>query len=245
MSVTLASPTLLSLSQLHHLSEPHREGYATVAFDGVPPGAPGYLDFGPLRLCGMESFLPDYEGFFMHPHANVEIVTVVLEGTVIHRDSLGHEARVPAGSVQVMSAGRGIEHEEMLEAAGSTGVTKAVQIMLDPRTQDGEPSIAHRAFSEADRAEGWVTLASGHSAVGGLPMDQDASIQRTQIAAQRERTLDVAAGRQVVVLVISGQVVANGVEAHAQERLVVRSAGALVIHATQEAELLAIEVGCN
>jgi redox-sensitive bicupin YhaK (pirin superfamily) len=224
------------------VSEAHREGYATVAFDSVPPAAPGYLEFGPLRLCGMEHFQPDYEGFFMHPHANIEIVTVVLAGTLIHRDSLGNELRVPAGSVQVMSAGRGIEHEEMLQADVDSGVTQAVQIMLDPRCQDSEPYIAHRAFSEAARADGWLTLASGRTGAPGLPIRQDAAVMRTKIDTDTHRTLTVEPGRQVYLLVISGEVIANGVQAGPHERLIARSSGVLVIHANREAEVLAIEI---
>ena len=90
----VASTQVLRRDSLHTIERPHRAGSATVNFPGMPPQARGRLDLGPLRLCGMERFGPDYEGFSMHDHDNVEIVTVVVRGAFSHRDSLGRVARI-------------------------------------------------------------------------------------------------------------------------------------------------------
>src|SRR6266478_6029969 len=72
---------------------------------------PSNMGHGSLRVWNDDEIAPN-TGFPAHPHANMEIITYVLEGAITHQDSLGNKGRTEAGDVQVMSAGSGIRHSE-------------------------------------------------------------------------------------------------------------------------------------
>eukprot|EP00804_Cyclotella_cryptica_P017622 CCRYP_006758-RA/>CCRYP_006758-RA protein AED:0.42 eAED:0.42 QI:0/-1/0/1/-1/1/1/0/290 len=69
------------------------------------------LDFGTIRVMNDDFVQPD-RGFGTHGHANMEIVTYVVEGTLTHKDSMGTEESLGRGSVQFMTAGTGVRHSE-------------------------------------------------------------------------------------------------------------------------------------
>src|SRR3989449_3220901 len=75
---------------------------------------PAHVQFGPLRVLN-EDFVAPGAGFPPHPHRDMEIITIVLEGAVAHRDSTGGEGVTRAGDVQVMTAGKGVVHSERSE----------------------------------------------------------------------------------------------------------------------------------
>jgi quercetin 2,3-dioxygenase len=72
---------------------------------------PNLMDFGALRVLNDDQISPG-QGFGMHSHQDMEIITIVLKGELEHKDSMGNTGRVGAGEVQVMSAGTGVEHSE-------------------------------------------------------------------------------------------------------------------------------------
>ena len=74
------------------------------------------MEFGALRVFNDDTLAP-LKGFGMHPHADMEIVTVLLKGAIAHEDSMGHKSVLSAPSVQKMSAGTGIFHSEFNAAA--------------------------------------------------------------------------------------------------------------------------------
>ena len=89
---------------------------------------PAWMGFGPLRVINDDTIAAG-RGFGMHPHRDMEIVTVMVEGQLNHRDSMGHAEVLRAGEVQRMSAGTGIVHSEV--NAGSTPC-RLLQIWIEP-----------------------------------------------------------------------------------------------------------------
>src|SRR5689334_17693588 len=89
-------------------------GHAHIGFDDYPAHAPGRLDFGPLELAALASVDPG-SGYPLHPHQNVEIVMLMLEGTFDHADTLGNEAKIPSRTLDVLSAGSGVQHSELVK----------------------------------------------------------------------------------------------------------------------------------
>jgi redox-sensitive bicupin YhaK (pirin superfamily) len=73
---------------------------------------PAWMGFGPLRVINDDTITPG-RGFGMHPHHDMEIITVMVEGQLNHRDSMGHAEVLRAGEVQRMSAGTGVVHSEI------------------------------------------------------------------------------------------------------------------------------------
>jgi hypothetical protein len=102
---------------------------------------PAWRGFGPLRVIN-EDHIAAGRGFGMHPHSDMEIVTVMLSGVLHHRDSLGHSAELRAGEVQRMSAGTGIVHSEINGGATCcrSGSSRAGAASPPPTTRRPSPS---------------------------------------------------------------------------------------------------------
>jgi redox-sensitive bicupin YhaK (pirin superfamily) len=109
--------------------------------------------FGPL-VCHDDHLLAAGRGFDDHPHADLEIVTWVLSGSLVHNDSSGHSGVVEPGSVQVLSAGSGVTHSEV---AGPDGPARFVQAWLTPETSGTAPSYS---ITPVDLPPGELTVAA-------------------------------------------------------------------------------------
>jgi len=106
-------------------------------------------------------------GFDDHPHADAEIVTWVLSGSLVHTDSAGHRGLVRRGLAQRMSAGRGIVHAEVndayrLDPSAPRAPVEYVQMWVRPDEPGAEPSYQQADFDEAELERDWVAVASGH-----------------------------------------------------------------------------------
>src|SRR5579862_2973358 len=94
------------------------------------------VHFGELRVLNDDVIAPG-KGFGMHPHDNMEIVTIPLSGSIKHRDSMGNEGIIKAGEVQIMSAGKGITHSEF--NASNSEFLNLFQIWVFPKVRNIEP----------------------------------------------------------------------------------------------------------
>ena len=126
---------------------------------------PANLGFGPL-VCHNDDLLDPSQaagaGYPEHPHTELEIVTWVLEGALVHTDSSGATHVVEAGRAQVLSAGSGIRHSEVADSA--SGRCRFLQAWITPTTPGAEPSYV---LGEAPTpASGLVEVVGGH----GLPI---------------------------------------------------------------------------
>lgn len=97
---------------------------------------PERLQFGMLRVLNDDTVAPGM-GFGRHPHDNMEIVTIPQKGALKHRDSMGNEGVIEAGDIQIMSAGKGVEHSEINASAKEP--ISLFQIWVVPETRDVEP----------------------------------------------------------------------------------------------------------
>lgn len=102
---------------------------------------PENVSFGPL-VCHDDHRLAAGAGFEEHPHRDVDIVTWVLSGSLLHEDSEGHSSVVTPGLVQVLSAGSGVTHSEV---AGPDGPARSVQAWLTPQQAGTPPAYSVRA----------------------------------------------------------------------------------------------------
>jgi quercetin 2,3-dioxygenase len=94
------------------------------------------MGFGVLRVLN-DDVVEDGKGFGWHPHDNMEIITIPLEGSLIHKDNLGHELVVRAGEIQVMSTGTGVFHSEYNNEPDKPA--KFLQIWVFPNRLNVEP----------------------------------------------------------------------------------------------------------
>ncbi len=119
----------------------------------------GNVGFGPM-VCHDDHLLRGGAGFPDHPHRDLEIVTWVLSGAVVHTASVGPPTTVGAGQVQVLSAGSGVLHSEIAEPG--SGPTRFVQTWVRPDEPGAAPSYASASVRDAVAAGGLVPVVSGH-----------------------------------------------------------------------------------
>ncbi len=122
---------------------------------------PEWLSFGPM-VCHDDHLLGSGRGFEEHAHADLEIVTYVVSGSLVHADSLGTSGTVEAGEVAVLSAGAGVRHREM---AAATSSTRFVQVWLTPDAVGVEPSYARGSVEGAAPHAGLVPVSGAGSAL--------------------------------------------------------------------------------
>jgi quercetin 2,3-dioxygenase len=161
------------------------------------------MGFGALRVINDDTIAPS-SGFGMHPHRDMEIITIVTEGAVTHKDSAGNEGVVTAGDVQVMSAGTGVLHSEYNNSP--TEPLKLFQIWITPNKQNAPVQYAQKSFNFFEASDSQLPLVApfGKGRDGGLMINQDAWI--TYVEA-KTKPLDYSLkqeGNGVYVFVIEG-----------------------------------------
>lgn len=118
---------------------------------------PDMVQFGMLRVLNDDTIAGGM-GFGTHPHDNMEIITIPLEGGLTHRDSMGNQATVRFGEVQVMSAGTGIQHSEM--NASQTEQAKTLQLWIFPEKDNVTPRYDQKGFDLEKNRNSFVNIVS-------------------------------------------------------------------------------------
>ncbi len=200
---------------------------------------PSRMGWGALRVWNDDAIRAG-TGFPPHGHRDMEIITYVRQGAITHRDHLGNEGRTEAGDVQVMSAGRGIQHAEWNQ---ETEDTQLFQIWIET----GEPGVAprweQRKFPKEERHGELVALASGRAEdKDALKIHQDAAILGATLKAGETVTHRLAPGRKAYLVASTGAITVNGVAAKARDGVAVRDVESLEIVATEDSELLLADV---
>lgn len=154
--------------------------------DYYDPKNMGYSD---LRVLNHDFVAPS-SGFPTHPHRDMEIISYVLNGVIEHRDSMGNKARINAGEIQVMSAGRGVQHSEYNPDPNHT--FELIQIWILPDKAGLAPGYTQKEFKKTDRKNRWQLLVSPTAEDGSLKIHQDAKIWATTLdnKAALDRQLD-------------------------------------------------------
>ena len=198
------------------------------SFSFGPHYDPANLGFGPL-VCHNDDLLEPAAGYPDHPHSELEIVTWVLEGALVHTDSTGARHVVEAGRAQVLSAGRGIRHSEVADPG--SGRCRFVQAWLTPTRARGEPAYV---LGEAPPpGSGLVDVAGGC----GLPIG---------VAGGRLLVARLGAGQSVTlpddprqhVFAATGQVSVADVVLQAGDAARISDEPGHVVRASEPTELL-------
>ena len=164
---------------------------------------PSRMGFGVLRVLNDDVIDPKSE-FASHSHANMEIITIVTEGVVSHKDSMGNSYDIPAGEIQVMSAGTGVTHSESNNSA--TDRVELFQVWIEPREQNIRPSYAQRAFGWGQKSNDLELLVSGDAGTPALTINQDARVFYGEFDQGKTLTHQPSTrGYGVYVFVINGK----------------------------------------
>src|SRR5690606_9763626 len=136
---------------------------------------PEHVSFGALRVINEDRVAPG-AGFDTHGHADMEIVSYVLEGAVAHKDSLGTGATIRPGEVQRMTAGTGIRHSEF--NASQTEPVHFLQIWIVPERRGLEPGYEQTAFPAGGEGGPLLLVGSRDGREGSVTIHQDVDLWR-------------------------------------------------------------------
>lgn len=199
---------------------------------------PANVNFGSLRVFNDDDVAPG-TGFPMHPHRDMEIVTLVLDGELTHRDSLGNEGVIRAGDVQRMSAGTGVTHSEFNRGQDPVHL---YQIWIHPKAASRAPSYDQKAFAPQDWRNRLLPVASGRGLDGAVTLGADATIHRCALDRGREVDLPEAARRRTFVYLTSGRLSVGGQELAAADQARIEGGEPLVLRALEQAEFVLIDL---
>ncbi|MFI5203795.1 MAG: pirin family protein [Flavobacteriales bacterium] len=165
---------------------------------------PDYVHFGALRVLNDDS-IAGGRGFDTHPHDNMEIITIVMEGALAHRDSMGHEEVIYPGEVQVMSAGTGVQHSEYNYKEKEQ--TSLFQIWIFPNQKNVKPRYEQKKFDAAHRINKWQKLVGSDNTDGSVMIHQNASIWMGDFDAGQKITYASPIKDHIIyTLVIDGEI---------------------------------------
>ena len=178
---------------------------------------PEKMGFGLLRVLN-DDIVKEGTGFGTHPHDNMEIITLVLEGSLEHKDSMGSGEVIHKDEVQVMSAGSGVTHSEFNPS--ETEPVNLFQLWIFPKEENIKPRYDQKAFPESERENQLITVASGYKETGSLYIHQDAEIKLGYFKEKNNinyKTNDKNNG--VHILVIDGHISMNGEDLYRRDAI--------------------------
>ncbi|HZG83344.1 pirin family protein [Paenibacillus sp.] len=166
--------------------------------------------FGPMRVCNDDTVAPR-RGFGAHPHADMEIVSVVLSGKLRHEDSLGNVAVTGFGEVQRMTAGTGVIHTEANPSDDEP--VNLLQMWFEPERRGLPPSYETSAFDVDALREGLVPIVSRDGGAGVARIHQDMTIYLSRLPAGESLEFLQERDRRAFLFVIEGSMyVANAAD---------------------------------
>lgn len=168
---------------------------------------PNRMGFGALRVIN-DDVIEAGLGFGMHPHRDMEIVSIVTKGVLVHTDSFGNHGEIHAGEIQYMSAGEGVLHSEFASKEDAA----LFQIWIKPNEKGGKPLYNQRDFRDVTKNNQWVTLVSPDGRDNSIAIKQEAFILTTELS--EGKTISIASSspdRGKLLLVVEGSVKIDGV----------------------------------
>lgn len=198
---------------------------------------PNRMGFGTLRVLNDDTIDPK-NGFGTHPHNNMEIITVVTDGTLTHKDSMGNTGVIRAGEVQVMSAGTGVAHSEYND---NEEPLHLFQIWIEPNERNVAPRYDQRSFPEKKISE--TLLVAPLGTPDALGIHQDAYISR--LAFDLDHPIAYKFKRNehgVYFFVVEGGVTITEASLKERDAIGVERIDMVELSTTEHAVVLAIEV---
>ncbi|WP_442765486.1 pirin family protein [Sulfurospirillum cavolei] len=200
---------------------------------------PARMGFGVLRVIN-DDIIEAGQGFSMHPHRDMEIVSIVTQGVLIHQDSEGNRGEIHAGEIQYMSAGSGVLHSEFASPEGKAAL---FQIWIQPDRKGAQPLYAQRDFRNDIRPDRWLTLVSPNGEDRSIAIRQDALIKTAHLNEGKTLLLASSApNRGRLLFIVEGSVEIEGVLLEARDEVQITEDKTYEIKAIQSARILLFDV---
>ncbi len=166
---------------------------------------PRFMGFRSLRVINEDFIAPD-QGFPTHGHADMEIITYVIDGELSHKDSMGNGTTILPNEVQRMSAGTGILHSEY---SSPTDRTHLLQIWILPEEKDLTPSYEQTFFPPEEKQGKLKLVASRAGTDGSVTIHQDVKLFSSILAKDETVDHELAENRHAWIQIIEGSIALN------------------------------------
>jgi redox-sensitive bicupin YhaK (pirin superfamily) len=170
---------------------------------------PNNLQFGPLRVFNDDIVQPG-TGFGMHPHREMEIVSIVLKGQLKHQDSTGNSEVLVPGEIQRMTAGTGIMHSEFNPS--DTEEVSFLQLWFLPDEYGLAPSYEQFAYDQEAMKNALLPIVAKHQTTEHrvAHIHQDLTLYLSRLDGGKSITFTQPEGRKIYVFVMEGEMELNG-----------------------------------
>ena len=201
---------------------------------------PERMHFGVLRVLNDDSFSGG-KGFSTHPHDNMEIITIPLQGDLEHKDNMGNGTIIKSGDVQVMSAGTGITHSEF--NASQEFDVKVLQIWLFPNKKNVTPRYDQQAIRDLEVKNEFSQILSPNEADQGVWIHQNAwfSVGAFSEKKSTEYTLN-AENNGVYAFIIEGEATIEGQKLEKRDGFGIWDTASISITVEKDSRILLMEV---
>ena len=200
---------------------------------------PRHMGFRALRVIN-EDRVAAGRGFGTHPHRDMEILSYVLEGALMHQDSLGTGSIIKPGDVQRMTAGTGVRHSEA--NASEREAVHFLQIWLLPEASGLTPSYEQRAFPP-DTRKGRLTLVGSRDArKGSVTIHQDVALYSAALDLGDRASHTLQPGRHAWVQVARGALMVNGQALTAGDGAALSEESAVELEASAPSDVLLFDL---
>lgn len=200
---------------------------------------PERVHFGALRVLNDDKVAPS-EGFGMHPHQNMEVISIPLKGYLRHGDSIENSSVITPGTIQVMSTGTSIYHSEYNDSA--TEPLEFLQIWVFPKKENTKPKYDNFDIRHAVKRNELSLIVSPE---GNAPASilQDAWFSIGKLDKGVKKTYDMhREDTGVYVFVIEGQANVSGTVLSRRDGMGIYDTNSVAIEALEDSEILLIEV---
>lgn len=179
---------------------------------------PQHMGFSALRVINEDRVIPG-AGFDTHSHSNMEIISYVLEGELVHKDSMGNGSIIKAGDVQLMSAGRGVRHSEFNNSKDNT--VHFLQMWVIPNVEEAVPTYQQKAFATGNDKNRFVLAVSPDGQDGSLTIRQDVRMYIGQFDEGFQYKFTLDSKRRYWLQLAQGLADVNGDHARAGDGLAI------------------------
>lgn len=198
--------------------------------------------FGTL-VAFNDDFVAPGKGFGIHPHANMEIISVLLKGKMNHIDTLGYRTTIEPGGVQIMSAGSGLRHEEYNIGEDEVNF---LQIWIQPKLQNINPRYQQRTFAKEKRVNKLQAIVSNEEGLEHCWINQSARLSLGYFDTAQEVTYRFPpANKCLFIFLLEGKIRVDGTDLEPRDAIGVWETDTVPIHCEAGAEFLIIETPIN
>jgi quercetin 2,3-dioxygenase len=182
---------------------------------------PSNMNFGVLRVLN-DDIIKEGNGFPMHPHRDMEIISYVIDGELTHGDNMGNQSTLTRGEVQYMSAGTSVIHSESNE---SDQTTRILQLWILPDKRGLKPAYGEHRFTFDDRVNHWLHMVSSKQGDAPIKINQDANLYSLYLESGKEINFELKVGRQAYLVQIEGNSQINHHELKTKEAAMIVDEG--------------------